>query len=171
MGVRPVTQVSTFDRNPGASEETARWTRDAFAIRAGPEATIAEAVSACDIIVTCTTAKAPILMSGMVPPGCFIAAVGADNPDKQELDPRLFATARIIVDNLEQCASGGDLAHAIRAGAARPDDVAGTLADLVAGACKGRESEDEIVVFDSTGTGLQDVAAAAAVFASVRGAG
>jgi alanine dehydrogenase len=104
----------------------------------------------------------------MVPAGCFIAAVGADNPDKQELDPALFATARILIDDLDQCAEGGDLAHAIRAGTATPEDVAATLADLAAGAQPGRTGEDQIVIFDSTGIGIQDVAATATTYEAIQ---
>ncbi len=128
----------------------------------------AGAVAASDITITCTTATHPIVTPDMVPAGCFIAAVGAYNPDKQELDPGLFANARIIVDNPDQCTQGGDLAHAIRANIVTPGDVAVTLADLAAGAGPGRTCEDEIVIFDSTGTGVQDVAAAAAAYEAVR---
>jgi hypothetical protein len=51
--------------------------------------------------------------------GAFVAAVGADNPEKQEIDPRLMARARILVDDLEASAAGGDLAHALKAGTLR----------------------------------------------------
>ena len=59
-------------------------------------------------------------------------------------------------------------AHALRAGTATYDNVAATLADLAAGAGPGRTGEDEIVIFDSTGTGVQDVAVAAAAYDAVR---
>jgi len=48
--------------------------------------------------------------------GCFVAAVGADNPEKHEIAPALMRRARILVDDIEACASGGDLNHALRAG-------------------------------------------------------
>ena len=78
-----------------------------------------------------------------------------------------------MVDILEQCATIGDLHHALAAGVLTCDDVRGDLAGLVSGKFPGRRSREEIVIFDSTGTALQDVAAAAAVYerASDAGAG
>jgi ornithine cyclodeaminase/alanine dehydrogenase-like protein (mu-crystallin family) len=68
--------------------------------------------------------------------------------------------ARILVDDIEACASGGDLNHALRAGAMSKDQVYAELADLAAGRKRGRMTEDELVIFDSSGSGVQDVAAA-----------
>jgi ornithine cyclodeaminase/alanine dehydrogenase-like protein (mu-crystallin family) len=103
-------------------------------------------------------------MRGDVRPGAFVAAVGADNPLKQELDPGLMASGKIVVDILEQCAAIGDLHHALEAGAVTEADVYAELGEIVAGRKPGRTSEEEIVIFDSTGTALQDVAAAAVVY-------
>ncbi len=168
LGVLPIKRITAVDYEPANAEAFAAWAIEALGIEAVPMSVIADAITASDITITCTTATQPIVTPDMVPAGCFIAAVGADNPDKQELDPGLFANARILVDDLGQCAEGGDLAHAIRAGTATREDVAATLADLAAGAQPGRIGEDEIVIFDSTGTGLQDVAAAAAAYDAIR---
>ncbi len=168
MDVRPIKRLIAVDRQPANAGAFTAWATDTLGIEAAPATTVADAVAASDITVTCTTATEPIVTPNMVPAGCFIAAVGADNPDKQELDPGLFTNARILVDDLDQCAEGGDLAHAIRAGTATSDNVAATLADLAAGAEPGRTGEDEIVIFDSTGTGVQDVAVAAAAYDAVR---
>jgi ornithine cyclodeaminase/alanine dehydrogenase-like protein (mu-crystallin family) len=100
----------------------------------------------------------------MVRPGAFIAGVGADNEDKQELDPLLLATSTVVADLVEQCATIGDLHHALEANSMSRADVHAELGEVVAGLKPGRTREDEIVVFDSTGTALQDVAAAAAVY-------
>jgi alanine dehydrogenase len=99
-----------------------------------------------------------------VSPGTFIAAVGADNPEKQELHPALMAKSKIVVDILEQCASMGDLHHAIAAGVVTRANVHAELGEIVAGIKPGRESDDEITIFDSTGMALQDVAAAAFLY-------
>lgn len=121
------------------------------------------AVADADIIVTCTPSKAPILDARHLRPGVFIAGVGADNPEKHELSPALLREARVFADILEQAATMGDLHHAIAAGVMTRDDVAGELADVVCGRA-GRRSEDEVIVFDSTGTALQDLAAVMAVY-------
>jgi ornithine cyclodeaminase/alanine dehydrogenase-like protein (mu-crystallin family) len=90
--------------------------------------------------------------------------VGADNPEKQELDPALFACSKVVVDSLDQCATIGDLHHALAAGCVMRDGVYAELSEIVAGRKPGRTSRDEITLFDSTGTALQDVAAAAVAY-------
>lgn len=117
-----------------------------------------------DVIVTCTPAKKAFLLREHVRPGAFIAAVGADSDDKGEIDPQLMRSAKVVADIREQCAAIGDLHHAIAAGAMKATDVHAELGEVVAGRKHGRASADEIFVFDSTGTALQDVAAAAIVY-------
>ena len=123
-----------------------------------------EATLDADIVVTCTSTTKPILNSADVRPGTFIAAVGADHPHKSEIAPGLMARAKVVVDVLEQCAVMGDLHHAIAAGVMRTQDVHAALGALVVGQQPGREDDEEITLFDSTGTAVQDVAAAARVY-------
>lgn len=102
---------------------------------------------------------------GAVPrPGTFIAAVGADNEDKQEIAPELMARARVVTDLTAQAARIGDLHHAIDAGLMSAGDVHAELGEIVSGLKPAPEAGQEITIFDSTGTGLQDVAAAIAVY-------
>ena len=101
----------------------------------------------------------------------FVAALGADHPQKQEIEPELLAGSAVVADVLDQCATMGDLHHAIRAGLMHREDVRAELADVVSGKRAGRLSRDEIVVFDSTGTALQDVATAALVYQRARSSG
>jgi alanine dehydrogenase len=122
------------------------------------------AVRQSDICVTCTTSKRFIIRRDDVPAGMFLAGVGADNPEKQELDPALFACSKVVVDSLEQCATIGDLHHALAAGCVTRNCVYAELSEVVAGRKPGRTSRDEITLFDSTGTALQDVAAAAVAY-------
>jgi ornithine cyclodeaminase/alanine dehydrogenase-like protein (mu-crystallin family) len=133
-----------------------------FEVVAGDDLDVAARAS--DICVTCTPSRAPILRHTSVAPGTFVAAVGADNEDKQEIEPALMASCAIVVDVLEQAATIGDLHHAITAGVVTTRDVRAELGQVVAGLRPGRLTDDEIVVFDSTGMALQDVAAAAAVY-------
>ncbi len=116
------------------------------------------------MIVTCTPARAPYLKRDYIRPGTFIAAVGADSPDKRELDPSILAEAKVVVDILDQSAGVGELHHALAAGLMTIEKVHGELGDVIAGRIPGRTSDDEITVFDSTGTALQDTAAAAAAY-------
>ena len=122
------------------------------------------AARTADIVVTCTTAKTPLLGPGDVSSGAMVAAVGADNPEKNEIAPGLMAAAAVVCDSLDQCAEIGDLRHAVAQGAMRREDARAELGAVVAGKAPGRVSPDEIVVFDSTGTAIQDVAAAALAY-------
>jgi ornithine cyclodeaminase/alanine dehydrogenase len=99
-----------------------------------------------------------------VAPGTFIAAVGADNSSKQELAPQLMAKGKIVCDVLEQCMIMGDLHHALDAGVITQSEVFAELGEIVAGKKPGRQSYEEITIFDSTGMALQDVAAAALAY-------
>jgi ornithine cyclodeaminase/alanine dehydrogenase-like protein (mu-crystallin family) len=125
-----------------------------------------------DICGTCTPAKKFFIHKNDVPSGMFIAAIGADNEDKQELDPTLFIPEnKVVVDILEQCAAIGDLHHAISAGGATRAIVHGELGAIVCGRKPGRSCEQEITIFDSTGMALQDVASAAMVYERAVAAG
>ena len=132
---------------------------------------LSEATRISDVIVTCTPARVPFLGLEDVPAGCFVAAIGADNPAKSEIKPDLMARATVVVDVLDQALVMGDLHHAVAAGAMRADDVAAELGQVVASTRPGRQTPDQIIVFDSSGTGVQDVAAAACAYEVARNRG
>lgn len=155
--VRPIETVYAYD----ADRE--RASRLGIAVES-----LDEAVAAADIVVTCTPSREPILHARHLHPGLFIAAVGADNPDKQELAPELLAGTRVVADVLEQSATMGDLHHAIAAGVMTRADVHGELGDVVCARVPARRDDDETFVFDSTGTALQDAAAASVVLNAER---
>lgn len=129
------------------------------------------ATRGADVIVTCTTAHVPFLTEADVSPGAFIAAVGADNPEKSEITPSLMERAKVVVDNLDQCLVMGDLHHAIEASVMTAAAVHGDLGDIVTGLVPGRTGSNEIFLFDSTGTAIQDVASAALVYEKAVAAG
>jgi ornithine cyclodeaminase/alanine dehydrogenase-like protein (mu-crystallin family) len=160
-----------FDRMPGAAAAFAHDLARDLDIDIRIAKSAGDAAAAADICVTCTTAREPVLFRGDVRPGTFVAAVGADNPDKQEMDPDLMAASTVVVDLLDQCAASGDLHHAIAAGAMRKTDVHGELAEIVAGIKPGRRSDSEIAIFDSSGTALQDVAVAVVAYEGAQASG
>lgn len=147
-------------------------TADRFAIELSEELEVSiqsvddlkEALSKSDICVTCTPSSHFYLKREDVPSGAFIAAVGADSENKQELEPQLVATNTLVVDITEQCASIGELHHAIEADLMSKSGVHAELGEIVAGLKPGRSSRDEITIFDSTGMALQDVVTAAMVY-------
>lgn len=125
---------------------------------------LATATTQSDVVVTCTTSRTPFLDIEHVRRGTFVAAVGADWPEKSELTPRLMARGKVVVDVLEQCLTSGDLHHAVAARALAATNVYATLGELAADRKHGRTSDDEITIFDSTGTAIQDVAAAIRIY-------
>jgi ornithine cyclodeaminase/alanine dehydrogenase len=165
-------RINVWDIRPEAAQALATDLMSSLGIDVRPTPDLA-VTRQSDVIVACSSARKAYLTSELVRAGTFIAAIGADNHDKQEIDPLLFPRATVVVDSLEQCAEIGDLHHALKAGAITPDRVHASLAELVSGNKRGRQSINEIALFDSTGMGLQDVAAAAAVYrrAIARGAG
>jgi alanine dehydrogenase len=155
LAVRRPKRVLAYDQDPA---------RAAALAGATVVSNLGKAVGESDIVVTCTTARRYFVTREMVRPGTFIAAVGADHEEKQEIEPQLMAHAKVVTDLTEQAAAIGDLHHAIDAGVMSRDDVHAQLGEVVAGRKSGRSRDDEITIFDSTGTGLQDAAAALAVY-------
>jgi ornithine cyclodeaminase/alanine dehydrogenase-like protein (mu-crystallin family) len=171
--VRQIRSVFAIDAVADRAEAYAEAMSRELGIAVRAVHDLARAARESDICVTCTTARRAILHPGDVSAGAFVAAVGADNPEKQEIDPALLATSVVVTDVLEQAATIGDLHHALAAGVMTRADVRAELGAIVAGRAPGRTSPDETIIFDSTGTALQDVAAAAVVYerASARGRG
>jgi len=161
--VRPLDAATAFDLSAEAAERFAALASEELGLPVRV-ASLADACRQADIVVTCTTSREAFLLPEHVKPGAFVAAVGADNPHKSEITPRLMARSAVVTDVTSQCAAFGDLHHAIEAGLMKPADVRAELGEVVAGRRRGRHDESEIVVFDSTGTPIQDVALAALVW-------
>ena len=162
--VTPLTRVYAHDIDAARARAFADKLSGELGLDMVAAPDLREAAMASRIIITCTTARRYFLEREMVRPGTFVAAVGADNEDKQEIDPQLLAHATVVTDLTAQASLIGDLHHAIAAGVMSRDAVHAELGEIVARAKRGRSRADEIIVFDSTGTGLQDVAAAVAVY-------
>jgi len=169
--VLPLRRIILVDLDHARAEDLAARAAAEHGIQAEPTRDLRAALRDSDVCVTCTTSRRAFLAAGDIAPGTFIAAVGADNPDKQELEPALLASATLVVDVLGQCAEIGELHHALAAGVLTRERVHGELADVVAGRRPGRTRADEITIFDSSGTALQDVAAAVAVYEKARACG
>jgi alanine dehydrogenase len=152
-----------WDIRPDAAEKLARDLGGELKVNVQASADLA-VTRQSDIVVTATSSKTAFLTPELVRPGTFIAAVGADNCDKSEIAPTLYAKSQAVVDSLEQCVEIGDLHHALTAKAVTTAQVHATLAELVAGQKPGRSNDEAITLFDSSGLGLQDVASAAAVY-------
>jgi len=116
---------------------------------------------AADLLVTVTPGHEILLPEGSLVPGQHVSLMGADGPGKAEIAVAELARARVFCDDWEQASHNGDLAHAVKAGAITQDEVT-QLGDVVAGTAPGRQSKDDITIFDSTGLAIQDLAIALA---------
>jgi len=157
----PLKRALAWDLDPDKARQFARDMSEALGLDIVNASSVRHATQPSRVIVAATTARTPYLTLDMVPTGAFVAAVGADSPEKSEVTPELMAGSKIVVDVLEQAATMGDLHHAIDAGLVTLADVHAELGDLIVGRRAGRESRDETIVFDSTGTAIQDAASAA----------
>jgi alanine dehydrogenase len=115
-------------------------------------------VRGADVVVTGTHAREPLIQDDWVAPGTHIAALGADLAGEQELDPRILQRARVFVDDIRQCRADGEINVPLREGLIQEPDLAGEIGKVVVGELEGRQSEDQVTVFDSTGIALQDSA-------------
>jgi len=169
----PLERIYAFDIDQSVAHTFEKEMSDELSISVTATSDLSKAVRKSDICVTCTTSKQPFLKAKDVAPGTFIAAVGADSEDKQELEPELLTSGKLVVDIKEQCATIGELHHALNKKVLTKEDVHAELGEVIAGKAPGRESDDEIIIFDSTGMALQDVAAAAIVYekAMLKGSG
>ncbi len=174
--VRRLREVRIYGRRP----EMARACADDLASADGrpdgcrffPCASIREAVSGADIVVTVTASRQPLLQADWIAPGCHITAVGSDGPDKRELDSALLRRADLLVaDSLDQCLRLGEIHHAVSDGTIDSAAVGAELGEITAGLKPGREDDRQITVCDLTGVGVQDVAAANLVLERARADG
>jgi alanine dehydrogenase len=162
--VRDVSTFRLYDSDPAAAARLADGLRDSVRASLEPVNDLGAAARDSDIVVTCTPSRTAILAADDVAPGAFVAGVGADSDEKQELDPRLLAAGLVVTDSTAQCASFGDLRYAIAEGLMTTADVFAELAAIVAEAVPNPRDMGRTIVFDSTGTAIQDVASAAIVY-------
>lgn len=115
-----------------------------------------EAVEQADILITTTRGKGPLVQASWVKPGTHIVAIGTDMKGKQEFEPEIFRHAKIVNDSIAQCIDKGETWHALNERVIGLDDIHGELGEILLGTKPGRQSDEEITLFDSTGMAIQD---------------
>ena len=116
---------------------------------------------AADLLVTVTPGHEIVLEDGSLHPGQHASLMGADGPGKAEISVKELARVSVFCDDWEQASHNGDLVHAVEAGVLKRDDVA-QLGDVLLGTAEGRQTDQDITIFDSTGLAIQDLAIAVA---------
>ena len=139
-------------------------TADAFAKSVGGRVGTTEDAAGCDIVCTSTPVRDPVVRETWIQPGAHINAMGADAEGKQELDAGILGKARVFVDEWEQASHSGEINVPLHEGLFSQQQVAATLGEVINGAGAGRESGEQITLFDSTGLAVQDLACAQYVY-------
>jgi ornithine cyclodeaminase len=163
--------VQVWGRNSRHVDDyVSEMARHGYAV--SPAASASALLQECNLIVTTTPAKSPVLESaGTLPGGLHITAVGADAADKRELGPNLFRRADVVVaDSVSQCLERGEIHHAVDEGLVDRDAVV-ELGSVIAGDAPGRTTDAEVSIADLTGVAVQDIQIAKAIYlASTPGA-
>jgi ornithine cyclodeaminase len=124
-------------------------------------ATPEEVVRRASVIITASASAEPLIQGAWLRPGQHITALGADDPQKCELDSAsLLRADRLIVDSLTQTARHGDIYRALSRGELSTNNIHGELGQVLAGILPGRTTDDEITIVKLIGLGIQDLAAA-----------
>ena len=146
-------ELMSYERDMASHGFSVETTLDAAAI-----------LKTCNLVVTATPSKTPLLSAADLRPGTHITAVGSDTPDKQELDSDILAKADLVVaDSLAQCRLRGEIHKALEAGRIREDRCV-ELGAIIAGRDRARTSESQITVVDLTGVAVQDIEIATSVY-------
>ncbi|MHA1552613.1 MAG: ornithine cyclodeaminase family protein [Candidatus Heimdallarchaeaceae archaeon] len=125
--------------------------------------------STCNLIVTCTPSKEPLIFADQIRKGTHITAIGSDTPEKQELDSAILKKAnRLVVDSIEQCKSRGESFKALANGQIQLEKMV-ELGEAITNRNLQRSSEEEITVVDLTGVAIQDIQIAKAVWKTIKG--
>jgi alanine dehydrogenase len=164
MKVRSIEKVFIFDIGKEKAEKFAQEFSREINIPVHVVTDLERAVNESDICITCTPSKKPILFRKYISKGTFIAAVGSDSEEKQELESSLLTIGKLVTDITAQCSVIGELHHGLEAGLLVRSDVHAELGQIITGEKPGRESDEEIIIFDSTGSALQDIVSAVIVY-------
>jgi alanine dehydrogenase len=147
-------QVSLWD----VDEARARAAADELGAEVAPSR---EDALGASLVVTVTPGREILFPHESLRPGQHVSLMGADGPGKAEIAPEELARVRVFCDDWEQASHSGDLVNAVEAGLVSRADVT-ELGAVLAGSVVGRETEDDVTVFDSTGLAIQDLAIALA---------
>lgn len=116
-----------------------------------------EIASSCNLIVTCTPSRKPLLRADQIRKGTHITAMGSDTPEKQELDAAILGrTDRVVVDSLSQCWLRGETYHALKQGIVSEKDLV-ELGRVIVDESLRRASDEETTIVDLTGVAVQDI--------------
>ena len=162
--IRPITDVSVWNRNPARAVALAgRLSGRGYSARATEN--LESAVRGADVVSCATLSSDPLVKGTWLAPGAHLDLVGAFTPRMRESDDEAVKRAKIFLDTRSGALKeAGDIVQPLAAGTIQESDIAGDLFDLCRGKIGGRASADQITLFKSVGTALEDLAAATLAF-------
>ena len=170
--VRPIKQAQIWARNADQAVNTAQELSEKLGINVSAASDAEAAVNGADIVVTTTPSTEPLVMADWLRAGQLVIAMGSDNTHKNELEPAALGRADLFVcDRQSQCERLGELHHAIEAGVIEADAEQVELGQIIAGLKPGRSADEQLIVCDLTGTGVQDTAIATLAYERCKRAG
>lgn len=165
--VRDLTDVYVWNAHQEALDQFVREMAAETGLAIHPCAAAEEAVRQADIVVTATIGRrGPVVKREWIRPGTHIACIGADMPDKQEIETALFRGAKVVTDSAPLCMKNGETHHAVAEGVITPQDIHGDIGEIILGTKPGRENDREVTIFDTVGMAVQDIATAAMLYRS-----
>ena len=167
--VRPIRRVTVAGRREEGARKTAAEVRSLVGgdIEVEIATALPDAAATADIITCATSSARPVLAGKWLRPGTFVDLVGGFSPAKREADDEVVLRSRLFVDTFEGAlAEAGDLLQPLERGLIGRDRIEGELSDLVSGRATGRRGADEIILFKSVGTAIEDLAAAKLIVAA-----
>jgi alanine dehydrogenase len=155
-------EVRVWSRTEETKEKFVAEIRQAYrdVIRIISASSVGKAVEGADVIVTTTPSRAPLVRDDMVSVGTHITCIGADAVGKEELDPNILKRAKIVVDDWAQASHSGEINVPLSRGLITKENVWAEIGEIAAGLKPGRQRQDEITVFTSTGLAIQDAVTA-----------
>lgn len=154
--VMRIEKIHAWDSEPGALRKYKTDIESEFGIPVVMAGSKKEAVEQADILVTTTRGKGSLVEAGWIRPGTHIVAIGTDQRGKQELDPEIFRNAKIVNDSIEQCIDKGETWHPLNENIITRDDIHAEIGEILLDRKPGRENDEEVTIFDSTGMAIQD---------------
>jgi alanine dehydrogenase len=162
--VMKIEEIHAWSRTPDTLSKYKTDIEGEFGIPVIVASSKKDAVEQADILITTTRGKGELVEADWVKPGTHIVAIGTDQRGKQELDPELFRNAKIIVDSITQCTEKGETWHPLNRSIITKDDIHAEIGEVLLGRKPGRESDEEITIFDSTGMAIQDNTTASKIY-------
>ena len=154
--IMKIEEIHAWDSNPDTLSKYKTDIESEFGIPVIMANSKKEAVEQADILITTTRGKGSLVEADWVKPGTHIVAIGTDQQGKQELDPEIFRNAKVVVDSIAQCTEKGETWHPLNKNIITKDDIHGEIGEILLGKKPGRENDEEVTIFNSTGMAIQD---------------